>query len=216
MGKIEVNGCASRKMQYDLMNIELTFRCEEETAAKASERVMRECEEFLAVLKDFGVDISKISLSEDRIGRDRIYRDNADCLYYSIAERRLKIFTEFNMKLINDIKAIIQKKNYQIDFNASFSLSKESEIHDELLREALKNAKEQAEQLAKAIDQKVVGLISADKNENKFKLTNEMVEVLCQHLCSDSEEYGSYEKSNELAPTKTVISENIYTVWEVQ
>ena len=39
------------------MTIELKFRGEGETPAEASEKVMRECEEFLSVLKGRGFDI---------------------------------------------------------------------------------------------------------------------------------------------------------------
>ena len=57
MGKLEVRGNASKTVDYDLMKIKLDFHAKEKTATEASQKVMRECEEFLGNLKKGGVDI---------------------------------------------------------------------------------------------------------------------------------------------------------------
>ena len=83
--------------------------------------------------------------------------------------------------------------------------------------EALKNAKNQAEMLAAAIDQRVKGLISADKKEPK---SDELYggEILCMDsLCFEQEDDGSiYKNSDELVATTTTLEEHIFTVWEIE
>ena len=54
MGKIEVKGTAKRTVDYDLMKIVIDFHAKEETPDEASEKVMKECEDFLAQLKKGG------------------------------------------------------------------------------------------------------------------------------------------------------------------
>ena len=59
MGKIEVRGNAERTVDYDLMKIKIDFHAKEETPDKASKKVMRECEEFLAKLKEIAEKAAK-------------------------------------------------------------------------------------------------------------------------------------------------------------
>ncbi len=79
--------------------------------------------------------------------------------------------------------------------------------------EALKDAKKQAEVMAQTIDQKVVRLISADKNAPK-RDTDCFAEVLCMGSlsCGEVEEYDN---SNELSPSSGTYTETIYTTWEI-
>ena len=67
--------------------------------------------------------------------------------------------------------------------------------------------------MAQAIDQKLVGLISADKNSPKQESVY-VGEVLCMSLCCDDEE-ETYDNSNELSPSSTTYTESIYTTWEI-
>lgn len=51
MGKITVIGQAEREVSYDQVTISIIFKAHEKTATRASEMVMRQCEDFLAALK---------------------------------------------------------------------------------------------------------------------------------------------------------------------
>ncbi len=68
--------------------------------------------------------------------------------------------------------------------------------------------------MAKAIDQRVIGLISADKNAPKQESAYGG-EILCMSLCCDSLE-ETYDNSNELSPSSTTYFESIYTTWEIK
>lgn len=105
MGKIEVRGCAERTVDYDLMKIKIDFHAKEETPDKASMKVMHECEEFLAKLKEGGFDLSTIALKSDDVQQSYNYRNDTQVECYN-ASRELKLVCKFNMKLINEIRSI--------------------------------------------------------------------------------------------------------------
>ena len=217
MGKLEVRGEASRTIDYDLMKIRLDFHAKEDTAKEASEKVMKECEEFLTVIKKGGADISGITLSDDSVSQYDDYINNSKVEKYK-ARRVLKIDSKFNMKLINDIRAIINSSDWQVTSHVDFELSNEEEIREELFIEALKDAKKQAQVLAEAIDQKVIGLISADKNSPKSDSVY-LGEVLCMgmlELNSGDLVIDHYDNSDELSADKKTYTETIYTMWEIE
>ena len=217
MGKLEVRGEASRTVDYDVMKINLDFHAKDDTAKGASEKVMKECEEFLTVLKKGGADISGITLSDDSVSQYDDYIHDSRVEKYK-ARRVLKIDSKFNMKLINDIRAIINSSEWQVTFHVDFELSNEEEIREELYIEALKGAKKQAQAMAEAIDQRVIGLISADKNSPKSD--NEYwAEVLCMgelELSSGDLVIEHYDNSDELSADKQTYTETIYTTWEIE
>lgn len=214
MGKIEVRGTAERTVDYDLMKIIINFHAKEETSDQASKKVMRECEEFLAKLKERGFDLSAIALKSDDVQQSYSYRNNNEVECYN-ASRELELVCKFNMKLINEMRSITNDMKSKVGFKVTYLLSKENVIVQELLKEALQDAKKQAEMLATAIDQKVKGLISADKNEPKPDVVYGG-EVLCMSLCCADEEDDCYENSDELAATSTTLTEHIFTVWEIE
>lgn len=213
MGKLEVRGSASKTIDYDRMKIKLDFHTKESTAKEASQKVMRECEDFLGILKKGGVDISNISLSKDSVDRGVDYHNDGEREYYR-ANRILEIESAFNMKTINDIRSITNNCNAQVGFHVDYELSNEDMIRQELMIEALKDAKSQAEVMAQAIDQKLVGLISADKNDPKPDAVFDC-EVLCMSLSCDDDEEETYDNSNELSASNNTYTETIYTVWEI-
>ena len=131
------------------------------------------------------------------------------------ANRELEFVCEFNMKLINDIRIITNRMKSKANFKVSYLLSKENAIMKELLKEALMDAKNQATMLASAIDQKVIGLISADKNDPKADDVY-LGQVLSMSLCCEQDSDENYDNSDELAATKVTLAEQIYTVWEVE
>ncbi|MBQ9610951.1 MAG: SIMPL domain-containing protein [Lachnospiraceae bacterium] len=212
MGKLEVKGSATKTVDYDLMKIELNFLAKEDTPVKASEKVMRECEEFLAILKKSGFDISSISLKKDEVDKYNYFSNDDDKDCYR-ANRIIVFEAKFDMKIINDIRAITHKSNAQVTFNVQYRLSNEGTIRQELMAEALKDAKKQAEVMAAAIDQKVVGLISANKNAGDPGAA-EVGQVLCMSLCSE-QDIETYDNSNELSSSNETYTETIYTTWEI-
>lgn len=214
MGKIEVRGNASRIVYYDFMKIIVGFHAKAAMPAEASEHVMRECEEFLGIMKNAGCDISGISLRKDLVEQSSHYCNGNEAVEYN-ALRSLEIASKFDMGMINDIRAITQKMGSQVEFRVNYELSNEDAIRQKLMMEAMRDAKRQAEAMAKAIGQKIAGLIFADKNSRNGTLESEEggQALLCcaKFLCEDAD---NYEYSDELSASYITLTEYINTAWE--
>ncbi len=213
MGKLEIKGSASKTVKYDLMKIELAFNGKADTSKDASEKVMRECEDFLEILKNSGFDISNITLMKDLVEQVIDYRNDGNRTYYK-ADRVLEIDAKFEMKMINEIRAIINSLCSQVSFHVDYYFSNEEALCQELLVEALKDAKSQAEVMAQAIDQKVVGLIEADKNPPRSE-RNITGDIDCSCLCCEMVDIEHYDNSDKLTVTNNTYTETIYTTWEI-
>ncbi len=73
-----IRGNATKTVDYDFMKIELDFHAKEKTPTEASEKVMRECEDFLGTLKNGGIDISNILLMKDSVDHSIDYRNEGE------------------------------------------------------------------------------------------------------------------------------------------
>ena len=215
MGELTVRGSASKRVDYDLMIIDLIFHSKENTAKEASQKVMHECEEFLKVLEKGGVDISEISLSKDSVETAMAYNNDYDREWECYkANRSLRIESEFDMKMINAIRSITNNSGAQVEFNVKYKLSNEEAISQELQFEALRNAKKQAEEMAQAIDQKVIGLISADKNGLSNKELEQFINAVSMRLCCEQTD-ETYDHSDKLSSSNILLTETIQTIWEI-
>ncbi|MBO4900916.1 MAG: SIMPL domain-containing protein [Lachnospiraceae bacterium] len=217
MGKIEVCGTAERTVDYDLMKMELNFHMDADTPEEASEKVMRECEDFLAALKKGGADISGISLKEDSVMRFKDYTMDMEREEYHSADRKIEIVTPFDMKTVNIVRTIVNGIGANVSFGFSYLLSDQTQIMEELLTEALMNAKEQAEVMAEAIGHRVISLVSADKNApHRDSFISDIPEIDCLCLAQLGCELAEgYDNSDELKATSVTLDERIYTVWEI-
>lgn len=213
MGKLEIKGVAKRKVDYDIMKIKIDFYAKAKTPDEASKNVMRECEDFLKKLKEAGANLSSIVLKDDKVEQEH-YFDNSNREECYRANRELEIVTKFDMKEINGIRSIVNSMGSKFEFRVSYELSEKNVIMEELLVEALKDAKHQAEMLAAAIGQRVIQLISADKNEFHGREVQGS-EIFCMSMGSLKKCEKEYSNSDELIADKITLSNEIYTVWEV-
>ena len=206
MGKITVIGHAEREVSYDQVTISIVFKAYEKTATRASEMVMRQCEDFLAALKKKGISLNQIHLGEDSISES--YRSNDEGTM--AASRSIKMDVPYNMDFMNYLLKLIQKKGSDATYHTTYKLSNEKKIHEELVLEAIKDSKANAESMAEALGQKVIGLKSATNSTEKLldKFIN------CMQLNDDADYYDDEELlSAELLSPTTVESEELEAVW---
>ncbi len=155
MGKLLIEGKATKEFPYDLMNISVKFWATEDSAAAALKRVTQQSEEFLAILDSAGIKIEGI-----RIGEDSTRNSNnlADGTPEVEATRQLEICVPFNMDFLNYIRAVVQKNAFDAEIETTYKFSDLEKIHEELIRMALNDAKEKAEHIVEAMGQKIVGV----------------------------------------------------------
>ena len=140
MGKLTIEGKASREFQYDLMEISLKFWAKEGSTTAALKKITQQSEEFLAIMDSTGIKIEEFRIRKDSVENEK-YSDK-----FSVkGERELSICIPFNMDFLNYIRDIIQKKAFDAEIDTTYKFSDIEKIHKELIRMALLDAKEKAE-----------------------------------------------------------------------
>lgn len=153
MGKLLIEGKATKEFPYDLMNISVKFWATEGSAAAALKRVTQQSEEFLVILDSVGIKIEGIHIKDDS-AKNKAYSNK----YEVEANRQLEICVPFNMDFLNYIRAVVQKNAFDAEIETTYKFSDLEKIHEELIRMALNDAKEKAEHIVEAMGQKIVGI----------------------------------------------------------
>jgi len=162
--KIYVRGTAKRKIPADMMEIKICFRKEDPDASKSSQTVLRQSEEFLQALKDIDFPMDNIQMDEDSFGSDRSYRNNDDL----VSERIFTIRMPIDISFVNHLAMLLIDRRWDAGITTKYIASNEEELHDELMQEAIRNARMRAEKIAAAAGRKVKGLDCADTEEDDY------------------------------------------------
>ena len=153
MGKLTIEGKASKEYAYDLMNISVEFWATEGSAAAALKRVTDQSEEFLAILEKAGIPPESV-----RIGTDSTTKHSYDSRFQIEAKRELTLRVAFDMDVANFIRDTVQKNALDAEVDVAYQFSDLEAIHKELIRLALEDSRQKAEYVAGAIGQKVTGI----------------------------------------------------------
>lgn len=207
MGKLTINGYAKHEYSYDSMKITIGFNAYETTTTLALEKVMNQCEEFLAVLADYGVKTEDITLGENSVEKNNYIEDENDIC----ARRELIIRSAFDMKFVNIIMSLIKDKGYDTDIDFDYTIKNIDTIHEALLKEALADSKRKAMIIAETMGQKVVEIVDVTNRNSDAYISNWFsCEVV--HKLSES----NYSRSDKLKEPVTTESENITVTWLVE
>lgn len=161
MGTLKIEGKSIKEFPYDKIELRIKFRTEEDTASKALEKVMKQGEEFLSILNENGISIEQVKIGSDDT-RHESYRDKP----FVRVEREFLIKTDFDMNFSNQVRALIQDKEYDVDMSSQYLLSNQHEIHNQLLKEAIADSKKMAEFIASEMDKKITGIQSVTIGES--------------------------------------------------
>ena len=209
MGYIETRGYAKREYECDIMRITISFHANDDDTYKISRNVMDECERFLKDAKKIGIKAEDINLADDTVLRRNNYdRESRD------AERELSIRTTYDMKLINSIKTLLNDGKYNHSIMLNMEYSGKEKLHKELLFEAMADAKEKAEELAKGLGTKIIGIEYTQDNscyDDKYLWENLLQ---CLSLGEDADD--TYEESNKLSAKASSESASITIKWNIE
>ena len=153
MGKLTIEGKASKEYAYDLMNISVEFWATEGSAAAALKRVTEQSEEFLTILEKAGIAPESV-----HIGKDSTTKRSYDSRFQIEAKRELTLRVAFNMDFANFIRDTVQKNALDAEVDVTYKFSDLEAIHKELLQLALEDSRQKAEYVAAAMGQKVTGI----------------------------------------------------------
>ena len=161
MGTIKIIGTAQKNVPYDVMNITITFNSWEKTPSAALSHVDEQCEKFLSLLKIDGFDIHKLRMSDTKLSQDRVKDDDEENEWIRLeatASIDIKISVKYDMSVLNHIKDILKKENFDADLSIYHYISNILDIHKELLKEAIEDSKAKAEIIASTMGQKLTGI----------------------------------------------------------
>ena len=154
MGKIKIVGEAVRKIKCNAMRVELTFFQEQDELNNAIKKMMEEVEIFIKVLNKKGIETNQLHLSEDDIN----YDEDENELF--MVTRSIVLYFSFDMSLCDFILNVIEKKQLNVRMDIQYYHTDEKKMKQELMKEALLDAKEKAELLAQTLNQRIIGVES--------------------------------------------------------
>ena len=205
MSKLNIQGIGSKEYDYDTMEISLSFRYSGKNAAESIKHVNEQCEEFLGIIKDAGIAIDSV-----RITDDGVYAYDYSDVHEVNASRKLEFIIPFNMEFANYIRELVVEKKYDVEIKTENTLSNIEEVRKELLKFAIEDSKEKAGYVAELMGQKIVGIESIETSEQQRE-KNKM--WLC---CEQERGFADRRKSvlsDELKSPSTVMKETVDIVW---
>lgn len=164
MGKLTIEGRASKNYAYDQMNVSVTFHSRMKTASQALKTVMQQSELFLEKL-----DAAGIAPESVRIGKDSTEEETYQKPYNVLAKRELKIETAFSMDFANYIRHLVEENELDAEIKTDYSFSDQEKIRAELIRLALEDSKTKASDIAQTMGQKLIGIESVVVGNDRVK-----------------------------------------------
>ena len=210
MGKLKVVGKARKEFTCDIMYIKLSFKAWGDDTAKAIETSMSQCDMFLDILEQQGIELNMIHMSNADVSQE-MYDDKLEIS----AEREIELRMPFDMNVINRLSEIIKENSLKVDMDISFKLTNMLEVHEQLLKEAVLDSKKKAEMLASAMGQKVVGIETLNAGERYNNYDSEEKAYYDQFAHKIGETH-SRSKSNRLQAPLITEYEHVDVEWIIE
>ena len=207
MGKLKVVGKARKEFTCDIMYIKLSFKAWGDDTSQAIETSMSQCDMFLDILEQQGIELNMIHMSSADVSQD-MYDDKLEIS----AEREIELRMPFDMNVINRLSEIIKENSLKVDMDISFKLTNMLEVHEQLLKEAVLDSKKKAEMLASAMGQKVVGIETLNAGERYNSYDSEEKAYYDQFTHKIGETH-SRSKSNRLQAPLITEYEHVDVEW---
>lgn len=208
MGKLTITGKATHEYSYDLMEITVRFQSHEQTAAASMEKVLAQCEEFLSFVNKEGISADSI-----RIGDNSVDQEFEDKELDVCTTREVKIRLPFDMEFTNYIMSLLQEKQFDVDIDTEYLLSNRTEIHNNLIKEAIEDSKNKASFIVDAMGQKLIGIDSVEIEQHYGSQMD--------YMCCEKERplracFGALPHSNKLQSPVTEEYESVEVVWLIE
>ncbi len=206
MGKIKINGSAKKEFKADVMSVNLSISTSGETSASAIMRGKKETEKLLRLLVDMGIDLGDVTMKGDRVSEPSRYND--DDLYHFSKE--IVFAADANLATLELLSSGIISEEINTTYSETFCLSDTASAHNEVLQEALLDAKKKAEEIAKILGQKVIGIEEARCDAYEDDEPEEVVyKMSCAGRCEES-------LASKLSPDTVSIARSIDVIWNIE
>lgn len=209
MGKVTIQGKATRTVPYDRMNITVRFQAWGATPADVLRKIEKQCEKFLGILQSMGYDIGGIQMKKANLSEERSTRDNPRGIISVSGEKSLLLKATLHPAAVNGLERIIRENELDADYSVSYDLSDRETLRRELLGEAVEDSRHKADIIAASVGTQVVGMKQAgnDGIGHAYKKNNdEYFDIMSIFNRSES-------LSDRLSALETTVEESITITW---
>lgn len=164
--EIIVEGTSKTKIQPDIAIFTLTIEKTDSIEKKALEKLNKEVDGIVKSLYKIGFTKTAIKISDYNISKSRNEEDNNKKRYR--ASNILKLEFGLNTKLIDKVYEEVQLAGHEdldISFETKISDGLEKSTRTSLVEQAIINAKDNASNISKALNLKLIGIKQVSKNQ---------------------------------------------------
>ncbi|MEE1362521.1 MAG: SIMPL domain-containing protein [Selenomonadaceae bacterium] len=157
---IAVTGYTSQKFECDYVTYILKFIENDEKGYKAIKEVNDNLNDFLSILQKNGFPIEEFRMDKNIISNDSFWESKNGV----IARREIKIDLPCKSSNVNMMLSIIEKNKIPVMIDEFFFISNQKELENDVLDEAMKDARRKAEIIAKNSNSKIIGIHNVNVN----------------------------------------------------
>ena len=213
MGNLKIRGYARRKVEADLMEVIIAILAEGESSAIALKKGKKETEKILRLLKNLGIDLSKVSMRHEEVKGFNCYRDD-DTIDF---QKGITFMTSVDLRLVDKISRGIIVEEIDATYDIRYRLSNTEEISKQVLQEALLDSKRKAEEMAEVLGLKIVGVEVAKCDQYIDDVEGGLKEKGVKYFPGSYSCDGEFESlETELSPGTINIEKSIDVSWIVE
>lgn len=172
------------------------------------EKVLAQCEEFLSLMHEEGISADSIRIGDNSVDQEYENKELDVC-----TTREVKMRLPFDMEFMNYVMSLLQEKQFDMDIDTDYLLSNKTEIHNNLIKEAIEDSKSKASFIVDAMGQKLTGIDSVKIGQDYDSRIDYMFrkEERPRRAC-----FGALPHSNKLQSPVTEEYESVEVVWLIE
>ncbi len=210
MGEMTIKGYAERTVDCDVVQYILKFIGEGESIPEAAKKSSDELERFLKIMEENGIGSELFELGDNSTSKK--YRSENEEMPYE-SKRTITAKMPLNTANADAIMQYITNYRINVEFTDSYLYSKKSELHKELLKEAVDDSRARAEIIASCAGQKIKGIKCIDTDLKNIKKS--VVLDDCCELFRGMSSCGVSRAQKLSAPTVTE-KEEVSVIWLIE
>ncbi len=214
--EITSNGNAKLKVKPDVAILEITVQKQNEIEKIAIKELNEEVDRIQQLLLKLGFTSSSIKISGYKISSEREYNNNNKKNFF--VTNSLIIEFNINNKLINLFYQELQNGNFtdlEVEFEAKLSDEFEKESRKTLVKQAIEDAKKNAENIANALDLKLGNVKQVSKGFNELSVASYKNLGKADIKGEISVGYGPKTSFDKFEVQEEELEENITIIYEI-
>lgn len=210
---LHITGKGKATVKPDIIIISFDVRSHEMEYEDTIENLNRRVNDLRDVVECNGLDRKDLKTTKFRINKDTIYVKKSNSYEFNgfIATHDLKLSFAIDQKLINSILVQISKIIEDINFSISFGTEDREIYEEELIRSAIRQAKETAKLISEEAGVALKEIINIDYSFNELHLFSTQMDY-----AMGSELHNEAESTPDIEPEDFTLSENINVTWRIE